>query len=168
MPGIIEKKRQIRMESPNRFDFERRNVKIFRPEVQHDRAAGRFAGVVGDWAPEITHSRSAIEPCGGEPSESSTETVTQHAYFRVARHLARTRDCGRDIDQGCIDADLLRDLHSPGRIRGLVGEFEIFLYAVEQRRGNRPESLRGIIVDNGADMAVHTEDFPNRHDCGPS
>src|SRR5580704_6525558 len=127
--------------------------------MQRDRAGGSFGSVFGNLSTVVAHCRGGVESSGREPGECSTPTEAQNAYFGDAQNLGGVLDRCRHIEQSVVHADPRRSFPASGGIRGIVLEFEVRLNAVEQGRSNRQESLSGIVIRDGTDVAIYAEDF---------
>ena len=114
----------------------------------------------------IANGRGGIEARGREPGQSPAETVTKHSDAHVAERAARmTNRCG-NVLQGCVQANFHGRGHSSHHIGGFVGQFEIALGAIEQRRSNDVEPLGGVIFGDSAYVPVYSEDSWTRTIAG--
>ena len=74
--------------------------------------------------------------------------------------------CGGDVEERLVDADLLDDLHAAVGVGGIVVELDAGLHAVQKSRGEGVKTFAGIEVNDGADVAIDTEDFLDDDDGG--
>ncbi len=75
-------------------------------------------------------------------------------------------DCGGDVEERLVDADLLDDLHTAVGVGGIVVEFDAWLHAVEESGGKGVKAFAGVEVDDGTDVAVDAENLLDDDDGG--
>lgn len=68
-------------------------------------------------------------------------------------------DGGIDVEERLVKTDLGGDLHAAGAVGGIVVELDAGLNAIEEAGSDGDESLGGVVVGDGADVAIHPEDF---------
>ena len=166
MTCIVDKQGQVRMSLLDRRDLRRRYVRIARAEMHHHRTTRSLGRMRGNSSAVIADGDGGIEARGREPGEGPAETVTKYSDSHVAERTARMADRGGNVFQCCVQTNLHGRGHASPHICRFVGQFEIALGAIEQRRSNDVEPLGGVIFGDSAYVPVYSEDFLDKNNRG--
>jgi len=94
---VIKKQRQVRMSCLDLFDFCGTNVRIFGAEVHHHGTARRLVRICGDLSAVIARCGGGIEPCGGEPCETSAVAKSHHSNLERRPFVESVGDCSGNV-----------------------------------------------------------------------
>jgi len=164
--AFVEEDGDFRVRLLDFLDFGGGDVFFIGTEMQHDGAGRFFVDESGDLPAVIGDCGGRIKARGGEPCERSTVTESND-----------TPSCGRIAFRGMIDgrgnveecffqADLRGDLHATGGVGGIVVELKTGLDTIEEAGSHGGETLAGVVVNDGTNVTIHTEDFLDDNDGG--
>lgn len=165
---LVKEERKPGMGLLDLLDIGSGDVFVLGAEVEHDGTAGLFGKIAGDLATVIADGGGRTETSGSEPGKAAAPTEADNSDLSrfVTFGFGGVQQSGRDIEERFFEADLGSDLHATSRVGGIVVELNARLDAIEKTRGDSGEPLGGVVVGDGADVAIHAVNLLKNDDGG--